>query len=77
MRYGDGLSWLRLEDRRLRPGHGIPHYHIEGAGYRCSVGIAAQEVIIGSAPADVLKAAQVWARADRAALLAQWQELNE
>jgi len=57
--------------------HGIPHYHIEGAGYRCSVGIATQEVIIGSAPADVLKAAQVWARANRAALLAQWQELNE
>jgi hypothetical protein len=57
--------------------HGIPHYHIEGAGYRCSVGIATQVVIIGSAPADVLKAAQVWARANRAALLVQWQELNE
>ena len=57
--------------------HGIAHYHIEAAGYRCSVSIATQEVIIGGAPADVLKAAQTWARANRAALLAQWQELNE
>jgi hypothetical protein len=57
--------------------HGIPHYHIEAASYRCSVSIATQEVIIGSAPTDVLKTAQAWARANRAALLAQWQELNE
>ena len=57
--------------------HGVPHYHIEGAGYRCSVGIATQKVIIGSAPADVLKGAQAWTRANRARLLAQWQELNE
>ena len=57
--------------------HGVPHYHIEGAGYRCSVGIATQKVIIGSAPGDVLKAAQAWAHANRAAFLAQWQELNE
>jgi hypothetical protein len=57
--------------------HGVPHYHIEGAGYRCSVRIATQDVIIGSAPADVLRAAEVWARANRAALLAKWQELNE
>jgi hypothetical protein len=57
--------------------HGIPHYHIEAASYRCSVSIATQEVIIGSAPTDVLKTAQAWGRANRAALLIQWQELNE
>ena len=57
--------------------HGIPHCHIEAAGYRCSIGIETQDVIIGSAPSDVLKEAQDWARANRALLLAKWQELNE
>jgi hypothetical protein len=30
--------------------HGVPHFHIEGPGFRCSVAIATGEVIIGVAP---------------------------
>lgn len=56
--------------------HGIPHYHIEGPGYRCSVSIADGRVIIGSAPPDVLRAAGAWALGHRKALLAMWKELN-
>jgi hypothetical protein len=29
--------------------HGVPHFHIEGPGFRCSVGIATLEPIIGAA----------------------------
>jgi len=56
--------------------HGVPHFHVEGPGFRCSVGIATGEVIIGEAPARVLAAAKAWARANAGALMAMWQELN-
>jgi len=56
--------------------HGVPHYHIEGPGFRCSVSIATGEVIIGGAPADVLRQARAWAKANSAALASIWQELN-
>ncbi len=56
--------------------HGIPHFHIEGPGFRCSVSIETGETIIGSAPADVLRDAKAWAAENRATLLAKWQELN-
>jgi hypothetical protein len=56
--------------------HGVPHFHIEAAGYRCSVAITTLEVIVGNAPSDVLKAARIWARENRADLMAKWQELN-
>ncbi|HEX3675495.1 MAG TPA: DUF4160 domain-containing protein [Rhizomicrobium sp.] len=56
--------------------HGIPHFHIEGPDFRCSVGIATGEVIIGDAPSSVLKAAMEWAGKNRKLLLAKWQELN-
>ncbi len=56
--------------------HGVPHFHIEGPGYRCSVSIVTVEPIIGLAPAAVLRAAQTWARANQAVLMAKWQELN-
>jgi hypothetical protein len=56
--------------------HGVPHFHIEGRGFRCSVSIESGEVIIGSAPRQVLLAAQSWRRANRAALLKAWRELN-
>jgi len=45
--------------------HGVPHFHIEGRGYRCSVAIATGETIIGTVPAGVLKAARAWARENR------------
>ena len=56
--------------------HGIPHFHIEGPEFRCSVSIESGEVIIGSAPRPVLAAARTWARANRAALMRAWRELN-
>lgn len=56
--------------------HGVPHFHIEGPGFRCSVSIATGEVIIGSVPASVLRQARVWADANKAELAAIWQELN-
>jgi hypothetical protein len=56
--------------------HGMPHFHIEAPGYRCSVGIATLLPIIGTAPADVLKAACDWARINRPSLERTWRQLN-
>jgi hypothetical protein len=56
--------------------HGVPHFHIEGPGFRCSVGIATLEPIIGAVPPSVLRAARAWARQNQALLLAKWWELN-
>ena len=57
--------------------HGIPHFHVEGREFRCTVGIATQELIIGTAPASILKNACVWAREHQAELMAKWRELNQ
>lgn len=56
--------------------HGVPHFHIEGPGFRASVGIATLEVIVGNVPAGVLAQALQWAGRHRAELLVRWQELN-
>lgn len=56
--------------------HGVPHFHVEGPTFRCSVRIDTLEVIVGSAPAAVLRTAAAWAGVNRAALLDTWQELN-
>lgn len=56
--------------------HGIPHFHIEGVEFRCSIGIASLEMIIGGAPPAVLTEALSWAATNQAALWRQWQELN-
>jgi hypothetical protein len=56
--------------------HGIPHFHLEGPEFRCSVSIASGDVIIGSAPPQVLAAARAWARKNRAGLMRGWRELN-
>jgi hypothetical protein len=56
--------------------HGVPHFHIEGPDFRCSVAIASLEVIVGSAPGSVLNAACEWARENQTLLIATWQELN-
>jgi hypothetical protein len=56
--------------------HGVPHFHVEGPGYRCSVTIGTQEVIIGTAPAVVLRAAQAWAQVNQKVLISTWRELN-
>jgi Domain of unknown function (DUF4160) len=56
--------------------HGVPHFHIEGPDFRCSVGIASLELIIGNVPTPVLNAAREWAAGNQVILLATWQELN-
>ncbi len=50
--------------------------HIEGAGFRCSVAIASLELIIGTAPAPVMRRALAWARTNQEALMQTWKELN-
>jgi hypothetical protein len=56
--------------------HGVPHFHIEGKGWRCSVSIATLEMIIGDAPKAALTEAVAWASGRRADLLKTWHELN-
>lgn len=56
--------------------HGVPHFHIEGPDFRCSVSIATAQVIVGDAPALVLRIATKWARANQALLTQAWRELN-
>jgi Domain of unknown function (DUF4160) len=56
--------------------HGVPHFHIEGPDFRCSIGIASFEVIIGAVPAKILAEAIAWAGANQEVLMAKWQELN-
>ena len=56
--------------------HGVAHFHIEGPGFRCSMGIVTLEVIVGSVPSTVMRGALDWARDHQAELAAKWQELN-
>lgn len=56
--------------------HGMPHFHVEGPGFRCSVAIATGELIIGDAPVRVLADARAWAVAHKGELMATWRELN-
>lgn len=56
--------------------HGVPHFHVEGPDFRCSVAIATLEVIVGVMPRRVLIEALDWALVHQAPLLAAWQELN-
>jgi hypothetical protein len=56
--------------------HGIPHFHIEGPGFRGSVSIEGLELIVGTVPARTFGAAREWARQHQDELMATWQELN-
>ena len=56
--------------------HGVPHFHIEGPGFRATVAIATLDVIVGAVPRRVLVEALDWAAERQAELLAIWQELN-
>ena len=68
-----GPSWkVSLYGRE----HGVPHFHIEGPGYRCSVSIVGLDLIVGDAPPEVLRTARKWARDNEDALTAQGKALN-
>ncbi len=56
--------------------HGLPHFHIEGREFRCSIAIVSLDLIVGFAPASVMREALEWALANRALLMATWVELN-
>lgn len=56
--------------------HGVPHFHIEGPDFRCSVEIASLELIVGTVPVAVLKDVLEWAKSNQALLMQTWQELN-
>lgn len=56
--------------------HGIPHFHIEGPGFRCSIGIESLKVIVGGAPPKILHPALEWAAANRDLLRRTWKEWN-
>lgn len=56
--------------------HGIPHFHVEGPGFRGSVSIETLELIVGVVPAAILRTARTWAHEHRQELLAKWRELN-
>ena len=56
--------------------HGIPHFHVEGPDFRCSVAIATRGLIVGDAPSRVLAEARAWAEEHEAELAATWRELN-
>jgi hypothetical protein len=57
--------------------HFPPHFHLVGAGWRCSVEIASLTILAGKAPRRELEEAIEWARANRDLLAARWSELNE
>ena len=54
----------------------MPHFHVEGPDFRCSIGIATGDVIVGDAPVRALAAAGIWARTNTSMLAAKWQELT-
>jgi hypothetical protein len=54
----------------------VPHFHIEGPGYRCSIGIATLQPIIGSVPPPELRAARAWAGANLTLLMRTWRDLD-
>lgn len=74
--YGHDVSRRAREDRRVCRDHGVPHFHIEGPDFRCSVAIASCELIIGHVPTAILEDAVEWARRNQALLMQTWQELN-
>ncbi len=56
--------------------HGVPHFHIEGPGFRASVGIGSLVLIVGTVPPKVFTEAVEWAAENQSLLAAKWQELN-
>lgn len=49
--------------------HVPPHFHLVGAGWRCSVDVATLAIMAGRAPRREFEAAMEWARTNRALLL--------
>lgn len=64
-----GPNWaIRIHGKE----HGIPHFHLDGPGFRCSVEIASLELIVGTALSRVMKDALAWARLNQDLLFQIW-----
>jgi hypothetical protein len=72
LHYPNPDAFPRPEDREYAREHGVPHFHIEGPGYRCALAIATGARIVGDAPAEA--AARAWAEENRALLHTTWRE---
>ena len=57
--------------------HRPPHFHIVGPDFQVLVRIADLVVFAGEARTNQIAEAMAWARANRAALMLKWAELNE
>ncbi len=57
--------------------HGMPHFHVESPDGRCSISIETMDVIIGSVPPRILRAAMAWASEHRDELRSKWMEWNQ
>lgn len=58
--------------------HGAPHFHLEFSdGDRCSIAIETLEILVGTVtPAKKASEALKWAAANKALLLAKWEEIT-
>ncbi len=52
--------------------HLPPHVHLTGAGVDVQISLETGEVMLGKAPKVVLEEALAWVRANRIALLKEW-----
>lgn len=57
--------------------HGVPHFHVEGRDFRCSISIETHALIIGTTPSPILKLPRDRASEHRAQPMVTWRELNE
>jgi len=57
--------------------HGRVHFHLSGPDADCSLDLETLDVLAGSAPAHVLKAARAWAAANRPLIESAWEEWNQ
>ncbi len=56
--------------------HPPPHFHVTAPDFRAIVAIDTLEVLAGQMPRDVLETISTWARANRNALIADWNAYN-
>lgn len=56
--------------------HGVPHVHVIGPGFKCSLDVETLELLAGDMPAKALKTAREWIGNNRTAVTQAWKELN-
>jgi|GEM_PF-3606769 len=56
--------------------HGRVHFHLSGPDLDCVLDLETLEVLAGHAPAKILRQARAWAKENRQAIKAAWEEQN-